>query len=92
MDSGRLKAGWTLVAFGDVIRRSTERSADPGAAGVDRYVGLEHLTPGELAIRRWGDVGSGTTFTNIFRARSRVVRKAPRLPPQGRRPGFQRRL
>ena len=67
MGSGGLKPGWTLVAFGDVVRRSTERSSSPEAAGVDRYVGLEHLDPGELAIRRWGDVGGGTTFTSIFR-------------------------
>ena len=67
MSSRRLKPGWTRVAFGDVVRRSTERSSNPGAAGVDRYVGLEHLDPGELAIRRWGDVGGGTTFTSIFR-------------------------
>ncbi len=67
MGSVRLKPGWTLVAFGDVVRRSTERSSNPEAAGVDRYVGLEHLDPGELAIRRWGDVGGGTTFTSVFR-------------------------
>ena len=67
MDSDRLKPGWTLVAFGDVVRRSTERSSNPEAAGIDRYVGLEHLDPGELAIRRWGKVSGGTTFTNIFR-------------------------
>ena len=67
MGSGRLKPGWTLVAFGDVVRRSTERSSNPEAAGVDRYVGLEHLDRGELAIRRWGDGGGGTTFTSIFR-------------------------
>ncbi len=67
MGSGRLKPGWTQVAFGDVVRRGTERSSSPEAAGVDRYVGLEHLDPGELSIRRWGDVGGGTTFTSIFR-------------------------
>ena len=67
MGSTKLKPGWTLVAFGDVVRRSTERSSNPEAAGVDRYVGLEHLDPGKLAIRRWGDVGGGTTFTSIFR-------------------------
>ena len=67
MGSGRLKPGWTLVAFGDIVRRSTERSSSPEAVDVDRYVGLEHLDPGELAIRRWGDVGGGTTFTSIFR-------------------------
>lgn len=67
MGSGRLKPGWTRVAFGDVVRRSTERSSNFEAVGVDRYVGLEHLDPGDLGIRRWGDVGGGTTFTSIFR-------------------------
>ncbi|MYN64139.1 MAG: restriction endonuclease subunit S [Acidobacteria bacterium] len=67
MGSAKLKPGWTLVAFGDVVKRSPERSSSPEAAGVGRYVGLEHLDPGELAIRRWGDVGGGTTFTSLFR-------------------------
>lgn len=66
MGRGKLEPGWTRVAFGDVVRRSTERSPNPEAAGVDRYVGLEHLDPGELSIRRWGDVAGGTTFTSIF--------------------------
>ncbi|MBI1318330.1 MAG: restriction endonuclease subunit S [Candidatus Hydrogenedens sp.] len=57
----------TRVAFGDVVRLSTERSKDPMADGLDRYVGLEHLEPGELKIREWGDVADGTTFTSVFR-------------------------
>ena len=68
MDSGRLKPGWTRVAFGDVVRLSTDRSSDPKSAGFKRYVGLEHLDPGNLAIRRWGNVADGTTFTAVFRA------------------------
>ena len=67
MGRGRLKAGWTPVAFGDVVRLCTERASDPAAHGLERYVGLEHLDPGELAIRRWGDVAAGTTFTTVFR-------------------------
>lgn len=67
MGSGRRRPGWTRVAFGDVVRRSRERSSSPGTAGFDSYVGLEHLDPGELAIRRWGAVSSGTTFTSVFR-------------------------
>ena len=67
MGSGRLKPGWTLVAFGDVVRLSKERSADPESAGLKRYVGLEHLDPDDLAIRRWGKVANGTTFTSVFR-------------------------
>jgi type I restriction enzyme S subunit len=32
----------------------TERVDDPSAAGVQYYVGLEHLDPESLKIRRWG--------------------------------------
>ena len=67
MDSGTLKSGWTRVAFGDVVRLCTERTSDPPAEGFERYVGLEHLDPGDLAVRRWGDVADGTTFTTVFR-------------------------
>lgn len=62
-----LKPGWTRVAFGDVVRLSRERASDPEAAGFTRYVGLEHIDPGDLTIRRWGSVADGTTFTNVFR-------------------------
>jgi type I restriction enzyme S subunit len=57
----------TRVAFGDVVRLSKERTSDPDADGFHRYVGLEHIDPGDLRIRRWGDVADGTTFTNVFR-------------------------
>lgn len=60
-------AGWTTVAFGDVVRLSTERSSDPESAGFERFVGLEHIEPGDLRIRRWGDIADGTTFTSVFR-------------------------
>ena len=67
MDSGTLKRGWARVAFGDVVRLCTERTSDPPAEGFERYVGLEHLDPGDLAVRRWGDVADGTTFRTVFR-------------------------
>lgn len=63
-----LKKGWTRVAFGDVVQLCRERSGDPAADGFERYVGLDHLEPGDLKIRRWGNVADGTTFTNVFRA------------------------
>lgn len=62
------KAGWTRVAFGDVVRLSKARVADPEAAGIERVVGLEHIEPGDLRIRRWGDVADGTTFTTLFKS------------------------
>ena len=62
-----LKSGWRRVKFGDVVRLSKARCADPLAEGVERYVGLEHLEPGDLRIRNWGNVVDGVTFTSVFR-------------------------
>lgn len=63
-----VKSGaWTKVAFGDVVRLSRERSADPAADSLERFIGLEHIEPGDLRVRRWGNVADGVTFTNIFR-------------------------
>ena len=61
------KAGWTRVAFGDVVRLSKARVADPAAAGIERVVGLEHIEPGDLRIRHWSEVADGTTFTTLFK-------------------------
>ena len=62
-----LKPGWEIVKFGDVVRLNTGRVADPATAGIERYVGLEHITPEDLHIRSWGLVAEGTTFTNYFK-------------------------
>lgn len=64
--SKTLKAGWRRVKFGDVVQLAKGRSQDPLADGFDRYVGLEHLDPGDLRIRSWGNVADGVTFTNVF--------------------------
>ncbi|WP_342130578.1 restriction endonuclease subunit S [Hydrogenophaga sp. OTU3427] len=61
-----LKPGWRRVRFGDVVRLSKARSQDPLADGIERYVGLEHLEPGDLRIRSWGSVAAGVTFTSVF--------------------------
>ncbi len=60
------RRGWTRVAFGDVVRLSRERSNSPAEDGFERYVGLEHLDPGDLKVRRWGKTADGTTFTSVF--------------------------
>lgn len=57
----------TTVEFGDVVQLSKERSKNPEADGFERYLGLEHLEPSDLQIRRWGKITDGTTFTNVFR-------------------------
>lgn len=60
------KPGWRQVKFGDVVQLSKARSQDPLADGIERYVGLEHLEPGDLRIRSWGNVADGVTFTSLF--------------------------
>ncbi len=66
-DKGTLKPGWRRVKFGDVVRLSKARCADPLAEGIERYVGLEHLEPGDLRIRSCGNVADGVTFTSLFK-------------------------
>ena len=66
MNSESLKPGWRRLKFGDVVRLSQARSQDPLADGIERYVGLEHLEPGDLRTRSWGNVADGVTFTSVF--------------------------
>ena len=47
------KSTWNRVAFGEVIDSITDRVDNPSQAGVDRYVGLEHLDPGIMTVQRW---------------------------------------
>ncbi len=61
------KANWRKVKFGEVVRLSKARCQDPLAEGVERFVGLEHLEPGDLRIRSWGNVADGVTFTSVFK-------------------------
>lgn len=67
MPESTMKPGWRQVKFGDVVKLSKARCPDPLAKGYERFVGLEHLVPGDLRIRNWGNVADGTTFTNEFK-------------------------
>lgn len=51
-------AGWTKVAFSDVVRQVKDR-VNPEQSGLERYVAGEHMTTDDLRIRRWGDIGDG---------------------------------
>lgn len=64
---GDLKPGWKRVKFGQVVRLSKDSTKDPIGDGLNRYIGLEHIEPGDLRVRSWGDVSDGTTFTRRFR-------------------------
>ena len=57
------KMGWERVRFGDVVKNVNEAETDPLGAGIERFIGLEHLEAGSFHIRSWGNVGEGNTFT-----------------------------
>lgn len=46
--------GRRVLPFADIALSVTERVDDPSTAGVDVYVGLEHLDSDTLKISRWG--------------------------------------
>src|SRR5688572_29904121 len=63
-----LPKGWQWVRFGDVAHNVKVTESNPKEAGLERYVGLEHLEPRDLRIRSWGNIADGTTFNRVFRA------------------------
>ena len=44
-----------VFRFDEMAKMVKDRIDNPAEAEVDRYVGLEHLDPDSLKIRRWGD-------------------------------------
>ena len=53
--------------LGAIANESRENTKTPIVEGLDRFVGLEHIEPGNLKIQGWGNVADGTTFTKIFK-------------------------
>ena len=78
-----MRDGWTRVAFGDVARNITDRVDNPAKAGVDRYVGLEHLGSESLTISRWG-LPTDVAATKLLFRRGDII--------LGRRRVYQRKL
>ena len=54
MTDRNLKPGWNSWRFDQIAINVNERIDDPSKSGVEYYVGLEHLDPDSLKIRRWG--------------------------------------
>jgi type I restriction enzyme, S subunit len=54
MTKSAYPSGWRVVSFGDLAESISERVDDPKAAGVEIYVGLEHLDPDTTKISRFG--------------------------------------
>ena len=65
------KAGWTAVAFGDVVRQVKDK-VGPEESGLERYIAGEHMDTDDLRIRRWGAIGVdylGPAFHMRFKPR-----------------------
>jgi type I restriction enzyme, S subunit len=60
------RSEWKRVRFGDVVENCAE-TCDPKEVGLERFVAMEHLEPGSLHVRSWGNVADGTTFTRRCR-------------------------
>lgn len=60
------RKGWKAVRFGDVVDNLNE-TCDPEHAGLDRFIGLEHLEPGSLHVRQYGRIADGITFNRRCR-------------------------
>lgn len=60
------RSGWQPVTFGEVVQEISVHEREPEKRGIDRYVGLEHLDPEDLRVRRWGLLSEGVTFTKVF--------------------------
>jgi len=50
----KLPEGWRKVRFDQMAESISDRVDNPSEANVSYYVGLEHLDPDSLKIRRWG--------------------------------------
>lgn len=58
---------WEEISFGEIARSLTNAVKNPLSENLIRYVGLEHIEPGNIHIKSWGNVADGTTFTRVFR-------------------------
>lgn len=76
------RTGWRRMAFGDFAESIGVR-AEPKDAQEEIYVGLEHLDPQCLHIRRWGK-GSDVTGTKLRFRKGDII--------FGRRRAYQRKL
>jgi hypothetical protein len=44
------RMGWKRISFGDVVENLNETERNPSAAGIERFIGLEHLEPGCTSV------------------------------------------
>jgi type I restriction enzyme S subunit len=78
-----LKPGWRRWRFDQMATNVNVRVDDPSEAGVEYYVGLEHLDSDSLKIRRWGSPEDVSATKLLFKPGDIIF---------GRRRAYQRKL
>lgn len=76
------RTGWRRLPFGAFVENINER-VEPADAAEEIYVGLEHLDPENLHIRRWGK-GSDVIGTKLRFCKDDII--------FGRRRAYQRKM
>ena len=88
-DNKNLKPGWKICRFAQIARQITER-VEPKPEDSELYVGLEHMDPESLRIRRWGSQTDliGTKFRMrkgdvLFARRNAYLKRVAIAPHDG---------
>lgn len=81
--SKSLKPGWRVWRFDQIATNVNDRIENPSESGLQHYVGLEHLDPDSLKIRRWGSPEDVEATKLIFKKGDVIF---------GRRRAYQRKL
>ncbi len=63
-----LKPGWKVWRFEQLAANVNVRIDNPSESGMEHYVGLEHLDPDSLRIRRWGSPSDVEAGKLMFKA------------------------
>lgn len=89
MRDSAAKRPWTHYTFGEMAEHIAER-VEPTPEDGEKYVGLEHLDPGSLTVRRWGAevvlVGTKLRMRKgdiLFARRNAYLRRVALAPHDG---------
>ena len=83
MTEKKLKPGWKVWRFDQIATNVNVRIDNPSESGMEHYVGLEHLDPDSLRIRRWGSPDDVEATKLVFKKGDIIF---------GRRRAYQRKL
>lgn len=83
MAEKNIKPGWKIWRFEQMATNVNVRIDNPSESGMEHYVGLEHLDPDSLRIRRWGSPDDVEATKLCFKKGDIIF---------GRRRAYQRKL